>query len=276
MDPDLPFRFLDLPRELRLMVYEYIPIQKSHLHYQTSPGKSGDAMKVMFNSICGLSILRTCRSIYDEAMPILRKLLSTLESEPIRLIIKSRDLKGPLLRYFLLSTLPDIRKGVNTPSTLSGSSFTVKASLHFFRKVQRHMMFMETQQTNHNMDIHILIEPDGESSGDLAFQIGSFMGYITLACILSTPDSTFPHIHLDMLPDSRIDMQNLWQALPMQTLETGTYEMKRRILVKGVDKVAYVAIRVDIPQLITQKEWEDLWVPDSEPKANVDNPILDQ
>ncbi|KAF2247114.1 hypothetical protein BU26DRAFT_520381 [Trematosphaeria pertusa] len=80
-----PFRFLDLPTEVRLIVYEYLPIKTRHR--QLGPkGEDFSFLKLITKSIPGISILATCGQIHAEALPILEPRISTLRKEPVRIL----------------------------------------------------------------------------------------------------------------------------------------------------------------------------------------------
>ncbi|KAF2026052.1 hypothetical protein EK21DRAFT_116159 [Setomelanomma holmii] len=86
------FRLLDLPKELRLMIYERIP--SSIRHHILSGATFGDdvtASKLVLvtQTIPGINILCASRLVYEEARPYLEDRREALNSDFVRLIIDS-------------------------------------------------------------------------------------------------------------------------------------------------------------------------------------------
>jgi hypothetical protein len=125
MATDQPFRFLDLPKELRLMVYDCLPTTTAHhkiptsrcayvkfniqylghyiepaprtrLHGQYWPVHS---VKIVRKTISGLSILATCQQIASEAGSILHPKLRAISEGPAQFIINSIALESCQLAY---------------------------------------------------------------------------------------------------------------------------------------------------------------------------------
>jgi hypothetical protein len=99
-----PFRFLDLPPEIRLMVYDQIDAT-THLHvydghqvyghcFHVRPSDGGTKIEpndktltiVSIHSTLSTSILRISRLIHMEAYPIFAKKLQALANEPLRFV----------------------------------------------------------------------------------------------------------------------------------------------------------------------------------------------
>jgi len=110
------FRFFDLPKEVRLMVYERIPVettlrcaaygnavfaQRMSLH-QCHPPSCKSGFTRVKDSV-ELTILRVSRQVYQEAITIMNKKLNLILSKPIRLAMDyelAKDALGPGLGTF--------------------------------------------------------------------------------------------------------------------------------------------------------------------------------
>lgn len=84
-----PFRFLDLPRDIRFLIYDLCPVVTRH-HAITSFGLSPHAgtkysFIIVSHRIPGISLLATCYIINNEAVG-LRRSITALNAAPLRLI----------------------------------------------------------------------------------------------------------------------------------------------------------------------------------------------
>jgi hypothetical protein len=91
------FRFLDLPKELRLMVYERSPTTTRHYDIE-DPKENGDSTIRFVAKLVELNIMSTCRLVYDECIRILGRRLEALRTEPRRFIVDSTSLYS-MTRY---------------------------------------------------------------------------------------------------------------------------------------------------------------------------------
>ncbi|KAJ4299305.1 hypothetical protein N0V90_004549 [Kalmusia sp. IMI 367209] len=88
------FRFLDLPKELRLLVYEQLTLKISHGNIERDMVSAGAAQSFSFAlvtySIPGILILATCRFINSEAEAIIERKKKELLAEPPRIWVPYR------------------------------------------------------------------------------------------------------------------------------------------------------------------------------------------
>jgi hypothetical protein len=99
------FRFLDLPAELRLMVYDHLTpdIHRSTWKAPTTSTTSDTSTTelssiVTTEKVLSPAILRVCKVIHTEADPILSKELQKMMPEPFRLNVRCVDDSQPLDR----------------------------------------------------------------------------------------------------------------------------------------------------------------------------------
>jgi hypothetical protein len=84
---DLPFRFLDLPSELRLMVYERISINVTHMVLQDLTYGPFASINLLSRTL-PVALLATCRLVHTEASPVLQPKIALLrDTDRFSLII---------------------------------------------------------------------------------------------------------------------------------------------------------------------------------------------
>jgi hypothetical protein len=87
------FRFMDLPKELRLIVYEQLTIEWKH-HEVPLDMECERCITVVNPSLHGVRILAASRFVNEEAGPILKPKLAQMLKSPPTLKINIEDLPG--------------------------------------------------------------------------------------------------------------------------------------------------------------------------------------
>ena len=106
------FRFLDLPRDIRFMVYERLPRHISHAVIPIPSQTTDDHHDVTRTSLILLSrstctsILATCRQINHEAGPFISRILQNwVEGGTVNVIVLASDKRQLLILSAVLKTL---------------------------------------------------------------------------------------------------------------------------------------------------------------------------
>lgn len=83
------FRFLELPIEIRVMVYERLPRRIRHTHIREHP-RSNTVFITLITRSMSVGILRTCRAVYREARNIVQKIMTEfILATPPKIILVS-------------------------------------------------------------------------------------------------------------------------------------------------------------------------------------------
>ncbi|KAF2852303.1 hypothetical protein T440DRAFT_466998 [Plenodomus tracheiphilus IPT5] len=86
--PTLPFRFMDLPTELRLMVYAQLP--RSVKHTMVSQAGLPNVKVILITRHVPAAILCTCRTVYQEANEIVQNMVNEHVLKATPRMIKSK------------------------------------------------------------------------------------------------------------------------------------------------------------------------------------------
>ena len=89
-DPQ-PFRFLDLPKDIRLMIYD--ELSRIRATRYVIPFKNADHhITLLIPYVTGIRILATCHFINSEALPIFAPKLEKILQYPLETIVKAEHL----------------------------------------------------------------------------------------------------------------------------------------------------------------------------------------
>jgi hypothetical protein len=118
---DEPFRFLDLPSELRLMVYEEIKADTRHYRLKDpvfearSHGMPASYITLVTQNL-PVVLLATCHLINEEAKPIFAPKLAALRNEPAQYIVDSASFDTSTEEELSLFDLIRETEGEHPPS----------------------------------------------------------------------------------------------------------------------------------------------------------------
>jgi hypothetical protein len=96
MEPCKPFPFLQLPKEVRLMIHEQFSIDIKEHNFIRKPGmispQSSEVRLTLIDQTTPTAILATCRQLHHEARDIISSNLLELLKRPLHMILHIEDL----------------------------------------------------------------------------------------------------------------------------------------------------------------------------------------
>lgn len=98
------FRFLDLPKDIRLVFHDLLP---TVTRYHSLSTRQRYSLKIVNQHAGWLALMRACRLINDEAVALRRK-LDDLHNEPLRLVVHWRSVDGFTLQGVLQCAAMDL------------------------------------------------------------------------------------------------------------------------------------------------------------------------
>jgi hypothetical protein len=155
-----PFRFLDLPEEIRLMVYERLSIKTVHRplceRYSTKSRRSWHTMYV-WSTLPGIAILSVCRKVNAEATTVFQSQLKRLQDMPIRLL--SIDIHMYLRTERILRSLYMIECSLDT-SSIAHTRICRSLTLEYRRRLGRN---------NGQVCVHIAVRYNDEDDAVIIY-----------------------------------------------------------------------------------------------------------
>ncbi|KAH7074189.1 hypothetical protein FB567DRAFT_597346 [Paraphoma chrysanthemicola] len=163
------FPFLDLPKELRLMVYEYLPIQPIASSYPYINGRGAPAGHfTMIAQGITTGIIGTSDEIHAEAEAIIAIKRSQIRDAPARMLLNAQHLPRDGSTYDIITGITQylyvIEHSCLQPSAESGSKIVSELRKYktpwqalFGRWVQK---FEEQRQRHSVLNVQIGIEVD--------------------------------------------------------------------------------------------------------------------
>jgi len=101
MTNDEEFRFLDLPTDIRLEVYDLFPAETRRYTVKAIRGRAMPRISIATKRIPCMGLLTTCRQIYDEVSSVLA---SRLDGEPLRVFTNWEEMCIPTMNLLMCCT----------------------------------------------------------------------------------------------------------------------------------------------------------------------------
>ncbi|KAI4686712.1 hypothetical protein J4E81_008372 [Alternaria sp. BMP 2799] len=98
------FRFLDLPKDIRLEIYDLFPAETRRYTVQIPDTPTNTPFTLVLERIPCMELLTTCRQIFHEVSAVLG---SRLDGQPLRIFANARDLCDPAVHVMANYTSSD-------------------------------------------------------------------------------------------------------------------------------------------------------------------------
>ncbi|KAF1831221.1 hypothetical protein BDW02DRAFT_557375 [Decorospora gaudefroyi] len=180
-----PFRLLDLPKEIRFMIYEKLPIITQR--HDTPLRNRDHYLTLVTTTIPGISILATCRQVNEEASHVLAPHLQNILQTPPTVIVEAQHLVGLIDLHDALC-LPQSSILDRVVSSLSG--YRIERALHKYRRGKKSL-----QDVRGILELNNLVDSNDEAT------LKAIIRFVLRAAkyMQTKPDTIYKHAPLTVV-----------------------------------------------------------------------------